>query len=218
MVTPLLTETELAKTRAAVMDFQQGIGKQLQKQLEMLNSSTNTSYLHELMEDSYLEYRLPLPVNKNPAILASPVLATSKLSCPRFAATIISNTLKFYLKIKRRELTPDLDVYQKGSNPLCMVQYDNLFGSARIPGIKRDSFRHTDNSEHVVVIRRNVFYTLHLLKGDKLPTVEQIEQQLDWILENTPSGEHPVRALTGLPRTHWSIVRSKFVSVRDLLS
>jgi hypothetical protein len=208
MVTPLLTETELAQTTAAVINFQQGIGKRLQKQLEMLDRSTSTSYLHEFMEDSYLEYRLPLPVNKNPALLASPVLATSKLSFARFAATIISNTLRFYLKIKRRELAPDIDIYRQRSNPLCMVQYDNLFGTSRIPGIKRDSFRRTENSEHVVVIRRNVFYALHLLKGEKLPTVEQIEQQLDWILANTPLGEPAVGALTGLPRTHWSVVRS----------
>ena len=59
-----------------------------------------------------------------------------------------------------------------------------------------------------MVIRRDTFYVLKLLPGDKLPTVEALAQQIDWILENTHKGELPVGVLTSLPREQWATVRS----------
>jgi len=208
MVAPLLSETELAKTKAAVIDFQQGSGPALQKQLEMIDRSTNTSYLHEFTLNSRLENRLSIPFSQGNAILVSPVLTIEKYSCTRFAATVISHVLRFYLKVKRRELEPDRDIYQKNKPPLCMAQYENLFGVSRIPGIKRDSLQRTKNPEHIVVIRRNAFYALKLIQGEELPTWEAIAQQLDWILENTPAEAPPIGALTTLNRTPWAITRS----------
>jgi hypothetical protein len=89
-----------------------------------------------------------------------------------------------------------------------MAQYENLFGVSRIPGIKRDSLQRTKNPEHIVVIRRNVFYALKLIQGEELPTWEAIAQHLDWILENTPAEAPPIGALTTLNRTPWAITRS----------
>ncbi|MFP5272837.1 choline/carnitine O-acyltransferase [Coleofasciculus sp.] len=208
IVAPLLSDAELAQTKAAAMDFQQGSGPVLQKQLEMIDRSTNTSYLHEFTLNSRLENRLSIPFCQGNAILVSPVLTTEKYSCTRFAATVISHVLKFYLKVKRRELEPDRDIYQKNKPPLCMAQYENLFGVSRIPGIKRDSLQRTKNPEHIVVIRRNVFYALKLIEGEELPTWDAIAQQLDWILENTLAGAPPIGALTTLNRIPWAINRS----------
>lgn len=214
IVAPLLLDTELAQTRAAVMDFQRGSGPQLQRQLERIVCSTSNNYLYKLVEESYLEYRSPLPINTNFAGVLSSVSASSNPT--RLAATLIYNTLRFYLKVKHRELEPDLDIYQKGIHPLCMMQYDNLFGTARIPGIKCDHLwrcpsgnhlQSTINQEHIIVIRHNVFYALNLIQGEELPTVEAIAQQLDWIIENTAPGEPALGALTALPRSKWAVLR-----------
>ena len=206
IVAPLLSDIELAQTRAVVMDFQQGNGPELQRQLEMIVQSTNNSYLYQLVEESYLENRFSLPINTNfGTVLSSPSASSNPT---RFAANLIYKALKFYLKVKNRELEPDSDIYQKGFHPLCMVQYDNLFGTARIPGIKCDRIQRTINQEHIVVIRRNVFYALHLIQGEKLATVDAIAHQLDWIIENTPPGSPALGALTALPRAKWALLRS----------
>lgn len=206
-VRALLSETELVRTKAAVMEFQQGIGVELQKQLEMIDRSTNTNYLHEILQDQYLEARKPQISKRNTAV-ASPVLTTSKYPLTQIVAIIIFNTLQFHLKIKHRELEPFRDIFRRDKPPLCMAQYENLFGTARIPEIKCDSFQRAKNSEHIVVIRQNTFYALKLLPRDRLPRVEMIAEQLNWILENTYKGEPPVGVLTSLPRTRWAIVRS----------
>lgn len=207
MVTPLLSDIELERTKTAVREFQQGSGVELQKQLEMIDRSTNTNYLQQFKEETYLEMRSS-QLNMRSTGVASPVLTTSKYPFTRIVAIIIFNTLQFHLKIKYRELEPDRDVFQRNKPPLCMAQYNNLFGTARIPGIKCDSFQRAKNSEHIVVIRRDTFYVLKLLPGDKLPTVEEIAQQINWILENTHQGELPVGILTALPREKWATVRS----------
>ncbi|MDB9513161.1 choline/carnitine O-acyltransferase [Kamptonema animale CS-326] len=207
LVTPLMSETELAQTKAVVREFQQGVGVELQKQLEMIDQSTNTNYLHQLIEESYLAKRVS-ELNRRSTVVASPVLTTSQYPFSKIVASIIFNTLQFHLKIKYRELEPDRDIFQANKPPLCMVQYDNLFGTARIPGIRCDGFQRAKNSEHIVIIRRDTFYALRLLPEDKLPTVEAIAQAIDWILEHTPYSEPAVGVLTGLPRTRWAIVRS----------
>src|SRR5919202_1380404 len=104
IVAPLLSEAELAQTKAAVMDFLQGSGQKLQKQLEMIARSTSTSYINEFIDERFLEARLPLVGKTNVAQVLSPVLGTEKLPPTRLAATLISNLLRFYLKIKGRSL------------------------------------------------------------------------------------------------------------------
>lgn len=206
MVTPLLSDSELARTKAAVTEFQQGMGVELQKQLEMIDGFTKTNYLHQ--DARYLEPRVSYLTERS-TVVASPILTTEKYPFTHIVANVIFNTLQFHLKIKYRQLEPDRDIFRRGNKPpLCMAQYDNLFGTIRIPEIRCDRFQKVKNSEHIVVIRQNVFYALKLLPEDKLATVEAIAQQLDWILENTPSNEPPVGVLTGLTRPQWAVVRS----------
>ncbi|MBD2182053.1 choline/carnitine O-acyltransferase [Planktothrix sp. FACHB-1355] len=212
-VSPLLSETELACTKAAVKKFQQEEGQKLQKQLETIASSTSTSYIDEFLDERFLEARLPLVRKTNIAQVLSSFIGSEELSPTPVAAILIFNLLKFYLKIKTRSLEPDRDIFQIGRPALCMVQYDNLFGTSRIPGIKRDSLVRTQNSEHIIVIRRDRFYCLNLIKGEQLPTIEQIEQQLNWIIENTPDYDCAVGTLTTLPRTQWAVLRSYITSI-----
>ncbi|QTA86282.1 choline/carnitine O-acyltransferase [Desulfonema magnum] len=214
MVRPLLTESEFIITRKAVMDFHQGVGKQLQNQLKMIDLSTNTSYLHAFMEDNYLENRSPLPVNRNPVTLAEPISEYSNLTFPHFVANIVHNTLIFYMNIKNRELSPDIEIGKDKGHlyGMCMFQYDKMFGSTRIPCIKRDIFQVHNNSVHAIVIYRNVFYTLPLIKEGKISVVREIEQKIKWIIKDVPFGP-PVGVLTGMNRTDWAIIRFYMASV-----
>ena len=205
IVAPLLSQQELTQTQAVVEEFQQESGKKLQQQLEIINSATKTSYVHDYREESFSEYRGALTIDKNFGGILTPI-SQPELPQAKLAATWIVDTLKFYLKIKRRELEPDRDSPRSGNQPMCMIQYDNLFGWNRIPGIKRDEMRHSPERENVIVIYRNTFYSLQPLK-EEIASVAEIEQQINWILENTSSDEPALGALTAMKRAAWAVVR-----------
>ena len=206
IVAPLLSEQELEQARKAVEEFQQGSGQKLQKQLKIIADSTDTSYVHDYREESFAEYRGPLMINKNFGSVLTPV-SKPELPQARLAATWIVDTLKFYLKIKHRELEVDRDSPRSGNQPMCMIQYDNLFGWDRIPGVKRDRMLHSPERENVVVMRHNAFYSIQPLEGDKIKSVGEIEAQLNWILENTKPGEPAIGGMTAMNRTPWAVVR-----------
>ena len=212
IVAPLLSEQEIDRTQAVVEEFQQESGQKLQQQLEIINRASKTSYVHDYREESFSEYRGALVINKNFGGILTPI-SQPELPQARLAATWIVDTLKFYLKIKQRELEPDRDSPRNGNQPMCMIQYENLFGWNRIPGIKRDQMRHSPERENVVVIYQNAFYSLQPLKQEKIAPVAQIEQQINWILENTSSEEPALGALTAMQRASWAVVREGTVAL-----
>ena len=170
IVAPLLNKEEFAQTQTAVKEFEQESGRRLQQQLEIVNCATKTSYVHDYREESFSEYRGALIINKNFGGILTPI-ATPELPQAKLAATWIADTLKFYLKIKRRELEPDRDSPRNGNQPMCMIQYDNLFAWNRIPGIKRDGMCHSPERENVVVMYRNAFYSLQPFKEEKIAPI-----------------------------------------------
>lgn len=206
IVAPLLDRQELAQTQVAVGEFQQESGKKLQQQLEIINSAVKTSYVHDYREESFSEYRGALMINKNFGGILAPI-SQPELTQAKLAATWIVDTLNFYLKIKRRELEPDRDSPRNGNQPMCMIQYDNLFGWNRVPGIKRDEMRYNPQQENVVVVYCNTFYSLQPLKAEQIAPLTQIEQQINWILENTSSESPGLGALTAMKRAAWAVVR-----------
>ncbi|WP_414619747.1 choline/carnitine O-acyltransferase [Calothrix sp. CCY 0018] len=215
IVAPLLSEQEIDRTQAVVEEFQQESGQKLQQQLEIINRATKTSYVHDYREESFSEYRGALVINKNFGGILTPI-SQPELPQAQLAANWIVDTLKFYLKIKRRELEPDRDSPRNGNQPMCMIQYENLFGWNRIPGIKRDQMRHSPERENVVLIYQNEFYSLQPLKQEKIAPVGEIEQQINWILENTSSTsceEPALGALTAMQRASWAVVREGTVAL-----
>ncbi len=214
IVAPLLSQQELEQTQAVVEEFRQESGKKLQQQLEIINGATQTSYVHDYREESFSEYRGALAINKNFGGLLAPI-SQPELPQAKLAATWIVDTLKFYLKIKRRELEPDRDSPRNGNQPMCMVQYDNLFAWNRIPGVKRDRMCHSPEQENIIVIYRNAFYSLQPLKDEKIASVAQIEQQINWILENTSAREPALGALTAMKRAVWAVVRQGITALPE---
>ncbi|AFY53303.1 Choline/Carnitine o-acyltransferase [Rivularia sp. PCC 7116] len=206
IVAPLLSQQELKETQVAVEEFQQTSGKKLQQQLEIINRATKTSYVHDYREESFSEYRGALAIHKNFGGVLAPI-SQPELPQAQLAATWIVDTLKFYLKIKRRELEPDRDSPRNGNQPMCMIQYDNLFAWNRIPGVKRDEMRHIPEQENIVVVYRNAFYSLQPLKDEKIASLAEVEGQINWILENASANEPALGALTAMNRAAWAVVR-----------
>lgn len=61
----------------------------------------------------------------------------------------------FINQLRAGQLAPD---YER-SDPLCMSQYANLFGSTRIPQFTRDKLVIDYESTHVAVVCNDRFYT-----------------------------------------------------------
>jgi len=208
MVSPLLNETDLARTTEQVKSFQQDMGPELQQQLEKIAATTETSYIYELLNNKFLENRLPLFHQNFGGVLISE-LTSNNLKFSHFVARWLVILLTFYLKIKQGEFAPNDEVIRR---PFGIHQYLNLFGRTRIPRVDSDRLHQAQAPKHIVVIRHNVFYSLTLINGDVLPTIEDIAQQIDWILEHTPTGEIAVGALTTLNRDNWAILRSRLAT------
>lgn len=220
IVAPLLSPSELQQTQTAVMEFQQGAGVELQRQLEQIAQSTETSYPYDIGVKNFLENRSPLPIHISFGLVLSPLAgSTPDLSLPDLVANWIVRTLQVYLKIREGELEPDRETVRTGTNPLCMVQYKHLFGCARIPGIKSDTLQLHSNQfgdltgathedkQSIIVIRQNVFYSVDCMEAGEIVPLEAIAQQLQWILDNTVPEDHSVGALTTLNRTTWAVLR-----------
>jgi hypothetical protein len=223
IVAPLLNPAEWQQTQAAVIDFQQGVGMTLQRQLEQIAQSTETSYPYDIGVKNFLENRSPLPIHISFGLVLSPLEGipanvSPDFSLPNLVAHWIVRTLQVYLKIREGELEPDRETSRAGTNPLCMVQYKHLFGCARIPGIKSDTLQlhkslysgltevTDEDRQSIIVIRQNVFYSLDCIEAGQIVPIEAIAQQLKWILDNTIPEGSSAGTLTALNRTTWAVL------------
>jgi len=208
MVAPLINEADFIRTKELVKDFQKNEGPELQQQLEKIATTTETSYIYELLNNKFLENRLPL-FNQNFGCVLISELTSTNLLFAHFVARWILTLLRFYLKIKQNEFAPNDEAIRR---PFGIHQYLNLFGRVRTPCVDSDTLHQAQAPKHIVVIRHNVFYSLTLLNDDVLLTIEDIAQQINWILEHTPTSEPALGALTTMNRDNWAILRSRLAA------
>jgi len=209
ILAPLLSPAEFDATQKTVLDFQNGIGPRLQSQLELVHKSTQTSYLYDIGVKNFLENRSPLPIHINFGCVLTPLPGTSGASMTKIAAIWIHTILQLYRQVKAETLEPDQESSKAGSKPLCMVQYANLFGCARIPGIQRDTLRPPQGGQTVVIAWHNAFFPIEVIDGEQIASVETIAQQLEQIISQPDQHEPAVGALTTLNRTAWALVRNR---------
>lgn len=159
-VTPLLTAEELERTRAAVAAFLAGEADPLQASL-LEYAADKPSYIESFWYDSYLNYDESVVLNVNPFfVLADDPMpsAATDLQVSR-AASLVVSSLQFCAKLRRGELVPDT---WRGK-PLCMMQYDYLFATARMPSSAGDRIESYAGSQHIVVMSHGLFYFFDVL-------------------------------------------------------
>ena len=123
------------------------------------------SYVEEFWSDAYLAPDTGVVLNLNPFFLLEqgPDNKTSGSQTGR-AASLVFSSLKFISLLKSERLPPD---NIKGEVPLCMDQFNYIFGSARIPKKNETDFFVTDpNSTHVVVLYKSVPYYFRAMNED----------------------------------------------------
>ncbi|XP_072014002.1 carnitine O-acetyltransferase-like [Amphiura filiformis] len=110
----------------------------------------------------------------------------------KFAAALTAGALDFNHMINTGALSQDTI---KGQ-PLCMKQYDGLFGTCRIPGVTKDTIAQT-RSRHIVVVSNNHFYQVNVLNDYEIPIpVDALYNHLEYVNQATKLPDSPVGLLT----------------------
>jgi carnitine O-acetyltransferase len=205
LVSPLLTEAELAATRRAVDEFVRvdGQGEQLQQRLLRWSDRAGMdNWLEPFWDDWYLCDDTPLVVNVSPGFglagVGEPQVAR--------AARLLSAAVRFKELVDREQLEPDLE----NDAPRCMREYSRLLSSSRIPGATRDVLVQSPAGRHVVVVRDDRFFSLDVLDKDgRTHAVEDLERALQRIVDDVETAGPPLGVLTTDSRRAWSRVRDE---------
>ncbi|XP_066946043.1 carnitine O-palmitoyltransferase 1, liver isoform isoform X2 [Macrobrachium rosenbergii] len=208
-VRPLMDDEAYVRMEKLADDFQNGIGKKLQRYL-VLKSWWATNYVTDWWEEFvYLRGRSPLMVNSNfygtDAILLHP---TNKQAAR--AANVCHAAFLFRRLIERQQLQP---IMVQNAVPLCSYQYERTFNTCRIPGIETDKIVHFGDSTHIAVYHAGRYFKMPCYYKGKLLTPKELQIQFERILndESEPEkGEAFLGALTAGERKPWAEARSKY--------
>ena len=214
-VRPLMDKQEYERTVALSLEFQRNEGRKFQRYLFFRHLITS-NYIQDWWEKyCYLYGRTPIMINSNYYVLDSKQRPTTNQV--QRAAGITHHFLRFKDMIENEALEP---MTIRGLIPLCMSQYERMFGTCRIPGRECDTLQHFD-SRHICVVSRGHIYKLHVYHGAKgtrrVPySTEEIEEQLQLIVE------HSKRQSKRLPhstrkQSHLLIGSQRIQSFEDLV-
>ena len=210
---PLLDETELAHSQAAVAEFGRpgGDGERLQALLEQRAEAAkakpeypNAHWLEEPWDNlAYLADRSPLVGGTN---IFGTLLSCSAHPQPlRRAAILIHCTVRFHLDLQSGAICPDsLDT--KGKIPLCMFQFERLFGCSRVPGDPMDKFVKAANARHVAVLSHGRVAAIEVVTADgKAVSPDELEPRLHAFATaaERECGDSWTM-LSSLPRSEWA--------------
>lgn len=209
-VKPLLDDDTYQRVELEAKEFQNGIGKKLQRYL-ILKSWWATNYVSDWWEEYvYLRGRSPLMVNSNfygmDAIFAHP----TKNQAAR-AASVCHLLLQFRRTVDRQELEP---IMVQGLVPLCSWQYERIFNTVRVPGVEGDKIVHYKDSNHIVVLHKGCYYKMPIYNKGRLLTPCELQYQIEEILNNDKAkptdGEEFLASLTAWDRTKWAKARERY--------
>ncbi|CAG9860188.1 unnamed protein product [Phyllotreta striolata] len=216
---PILTEPEHERVSKIIAEFGKpgGHGSKLQLYLESRREELD-NWAHEYwLNDLYLDFREPIPINSNPGMVFPPRKFTTILDIARFVARLVDAALDYKDVLNRRALPVERATSREPGQPLCMDQFYRVLGASRLPGKKRDSqyvspVPKADEqvSEHIIVICRSQLYCVAVQAGDRGRLNEdEICSQLLYILDDAPclSNSPPIGLLTGWKRTLWAEAR-----------
>jgi len=211
---PLLSLEDYESSKKAVDYFtsNNGSGHLLQENLtEFRNRKDTSNWLEPFWYDTYLENRLPLPVNCNVTFVLEKNIETKKLPRAEFAASMLVALFQY------RDLldSGNMDIDFQGKNALCMSQYKTLLGTSRIPGPNRDALKTNSKSNHVAVIANGRYYSIYKpFKADIAKNYAHFYNSIKMILKKSEAEDNfPVGCLTSADRTSWAKIRNKIIEI-----
>ncbi|XP_030766076.1 carnitine O-palmitoyltransferase 1, liver isoform isoform X3 [Sitophilus oryzae] len=210
-VRPLLDDKSYTKMVKLADEFENGIGKKLQRYI-ILKSWWSTNYVSDWWEEYvYLRGRYPLMINSNFYGIDAIMLHPTSNQAAR-AASIINSLLRFRRLLDRQELDP---ILIQGMVPLCSWQYERIFNTTRVPGDEADKIIHISDSNHIAVYHKGRYFKVIIHHKGRILRPAEIQMQIEQILKDTSEpqeGEEKLAALTAGLRRHWAKVRQSYFS------
>ncbi|XP_070177314.1 carnitine O-acetyltransferase-like isoform X2 [Littorina saxatilis] len=205
-VRPLVTEEEFANTQQIVKEFLKSPGPELQRILEK-RAEEKTNWLSEWWKNvAYLDYRIPVVVNFNPAVVFPEQSYRGSKEQLRFAAKFVAGALDYKMMVDEQTLPVEM----LGGKPLCMMQYYQILAACRVPGHKKDTHviypsNEPDPPKHIAVIHNNHIFSVDVYgnKGKPLNT-HQLQKQLEIVADQSKHESPPIGMLTTLDRDTWA--------------
>ncbi|GFY42836.1 carnitine O-palmitoyltransferase 1, liver isoform [Trichonephila inaurata madagascariensis] len=207
-VRPLLDDEKYEKMKQMTYEFQNGVGKKLQRYL-WLKSWWSSNYVTDWWEDYvYLSGRSPLLVYSNCYGLDyMPLPTTSQVAR---AANFIYAAMIFRKLLNTQTLKP---VTIQNFIPLCAWQYEKMFNTTRVPDVEKDRSVHLSDSQHIAVYHKGRYYKVMLYNNRRLLKPVELQWQLQQILDDQSiplPGEYHLAALTANHRTVWANARTTY--------
>ncbi|KAI9364522.1 acyltransferase ChoActase/COT/CPT [Zopfochytrium polystomum] len=217
---PLLTPEQLQQSQERFEEFikEGGLGETAQARLVKLDAQEKGSWLYDIwLRYAYLMYREPSLINVNwwslfndhpeqpEELLRKPpppgVFSSFQI---KRAAGLVNSMLNFKQLLDSEQLPPD---YIRRM-PLCMHQYKNMFGIARVPGQSEDTIRFTypATANHIIVLARDQIYRVPVLHADgSRVSLAELERVLFAVTRDSlqSSSEAPIGLLTAGDRDNW---------------
>ncbi|KAJ3488667.1 hypothetical protein NLI96_g2674 [Meripilus lineatus] len=200
-------EKEYNEVVKKIDEFGKGLGPELQKRLVKRKDET-VHWFEQWWDDlAYLTYRDSVVINvsyyygfdEHPAHL--PQSAVSR------AAALTRATMQFRELFKRGQVKPEAT----REGPLCMDTWRWMFDCSRVPGpegvdwsVSYAKEGDLGESGHVVVFRKGRVWKLEPWQNGHLLSVEEIEKQIQFIVENTKEEYPGVGVLTASNRNVWA--------------
>ncbi|XP_072051499.1 carnitine O-acetyltransferase-like [Amphiura filiformis] len=210
-VEPLITPHQHHVTKGIVLEFGKpgGIGERLQQGLSH-RMHTDDKWFHNMWLDNYFLKDRRSHILRNVAAVCPRQHFRGAVDQIRFAAKLTAGVLDFKSQLDTRTLSQDM----MHGQPLCMMQYQALFHSCRVPDVKKDSlfFEHESltASRHIIVVSNNQFYAVDVLDKNGTPLdVNIIYDRLVYVNHATRIRDIPVAILTTENRNTWSEVYQK---------
>lgn len=208
-VRPLLDDESFEKAQKDAREFQNGIGKKLQRYVVM-KSWWSSNYVSDWWEEfGYHRSRTPLMVASN--IYGSDCLTVNTTSQAARAGNMTYLIFQFGRSIENQELQP---LMLQGIVPLCSWQYERMFNTTRIPGLETDKIVHYEESNHIIVLHKGCYYKVIISENGRDYNPCELQLQYEHILsqnEKATRAENNLAALTAWDRTKWAQVREEYL-------
>ncbi|KAI4464457.1 carnitine o-acyltransferase [Holotrichia oblita] len=201
-VRPHVNDKEFAATSELVKKFcaDNGIGAKLQKFLVDKAKDSENWLADWWLHAAYLDFRYPVVVYSSPGLVFPFENFEEEDDRLSYATKLILAAIDYKLQIDRDKIPIDM----MGKDPLDMNQYKKVFGTCRIPGLKRDSLEYHPTSTHIAVVNNNHFFKVELFGNNgEVISEKQLFNQLQTILEQSVTPAAPIGILTTDHRDNW---------------
>jgi carnitine O-acetyltransferase len=132
-------------------------------------SMFRNSYIEDFWYDAYLDYEEAVVLNVNPFFVLEDDPTPDRNNQVARATSLIVSSLRFIQNLRQEILEPDV----LRNTPLCMSQFQRMFGSTRRALNGHDMIMTASDSRHILVIAKGQHYFFEVFNEDGSLAVDE---------------------------------------------